>query len=152
MHCCGSLTRGHASTFSLTFHRHSALSANQSLEAHLCSSGNGSKRIPWGRGTFTGVTERTNRKARLASCDITGQQARVQRKKDTTSAGVLRRAHDTLGSDGSACQRTRLINGEVMDASAAAVQTSRGTLTVPLVLARQREGPGAAILCQATGP
>ncbi|KAJ4948053.1 hypothetical protein JOQ06_019594 [Pogonophryne albipinna] len=59
---------------------------------------------------------------------------------------------DTLGSDGSACQWTSVINGEVMDRSAGAVETSQSSFTVSQLLARQREGPRVAILCQATGP
>lgn len=59
---------------------------------------------------------------------------------------------DTLVPDGSACQWTTVINGEVMDRSARAAETSQGTFTVSLLLARQSEGLRVAILCQAKGP
>lgn len=59
---------------------------------------------------------------------------------------------DTLGSDGQACHQTGVINGEVMDRCAGAVETSQSSFTVSQLLARQREGPRAAILCQGTGP
>lgn len=45
-----------------------------------------------------------------------------------------------------------MINGEVMDRSAGAVETSHSSFTILQLLARQQEGLRAAILCQATGP